>query len=111
MNTESEKSPFAQLTSFLSGVSKEKRDIELLTLLGNLVDEMKEIKVTYKRNGKNPELMDFFLNEKYIESSNIQSQSFMDFRAVKIEQGFVLGAAFVIEKVFENIQNSGNESK
>ena len=110
MNTET-KSPFDEMARLLSGSSKEERNIELLHLLEELVDETKNVKVAYKGNENNPEMIDFFLNGKYVESSIVQPKIFLDFRAAKIEQGFVLGATFIIEKIFENIQKSGNESK
>jgi hypothetical protein len=100
--------PFDELIKKLS-ISK--KNIELLTLLGNLIDETKEIKVTYRGNEVDSQVMDFFLNGKYIESSSVQPKIFLDFRAAKIEQGFAAGSDFVIKRVFENIQNSKNESK
>lgn len=111
MNTETEKSPLEQVKSLLSATSKEKRNIEILTLLGDLVDKTKQVKVTYRGNEKHPELMDFFVDGEYIESSTVQPKIFLDFRAAKIEQGFVAGSSFIIKKVFENIKNSGNEGK
>jgi hypothetical protein len=113
MNTQptEKESPLKQVSDLFSKTSKEKRNIELLTLLGELVEESNTAEVTYRGNEKNSELMDFFLNGKYIESCNLQPKVFLDFRAAKIQQGFRIGASHIIEKIFENIQNSGNESK
>jgi hypothetical protein len=95
-----EENPF----DLLHKASCEKRNIELLGLLGDLIDEVKEVKVTYKENEKDPKLIDFFINERFIGNTSVQPKLLLDFRVEEIEQGFLEGAGFVIKKIFENIQ-------
>jgi hypothetical protein len=114
MNTNDETKDKASsiLGSFSRG-EKAKRDVEILTKMSDIVDEAKEVKCTYRGNEKNPELMDFFLGEKYVESARIQPIEFLDFRAAKIEQGFFAGITYSLSKLLEIIQKDRieNESK
>jgi hypothetical protein len=102
-----------QVLGKFSRGEKAKRDVEILSKMTDILEEASQIQCTYKGNEKNPEMIDFFLGTKYIESSTLQPKVFLDFRANKIQQGFMEGVTHSVTKILEMIQKDRieNESK
>lgn len=84
---------------------RSKRDAEILGKMSEIIDEVKRVKVTYRENENNSELMDFFLDGRYIESCKIQPKIFLEFRASKYEEGFRSGVTYSLNKILQFIQD------
>lgn len=121
MNTDIDKSeenkirkPITDLLGHFSEGQKTRRDVEILTKMSQIIEDAKNVKCTYRGNEKKSEWMDFFLDGKYIESTVVQPKAFLDFRAAKIDQGFIEGINYALKKMldfFKEEKKKEDESK
>lgn len=115
-NTESEKMDIKpRLEAIFGSINRQssaKRDVEILAELTNILTESQQIKGSYRLNESNPNQVDFFLGDKYIESGAMAPIPFLEFRVRTLENGFSKGVLFGVQKVMEKIQKDGtDESK